>query len=140
MPTRRIPQLLDHLESLNEPTYELVNNTIEELYDEPSEASSNIYIGPVRAALDSAFDHDSVDGIIASLETFASSSSDDGVATWAKQTLKELHLRSPTSLRIALEAVRRGKLMTLADALQMELGIATALLVCPAFSSSIIDR
>ena len=126
-----MPQLLDQLASMENPTYDLVNNAIEELYDEPLDGSPNNFTGSTRVALDTAFSQNSVEKIITSLEQFAASSSGDGVTTWAEQTLKDLNLRSPTSLRIALEAVRRGKIMNLAEVLRMELGIATALLVRP---------
>lgn len=129
VPSRRIPQLIDQLASIDEPSYDLVNSAIEELYDEPLNGSSNLLTGTTRVALDTAFGHNSVENIIKALEVYAASSSLDGVSTWAQQTLKDLHLRSPTSLRIALEAVRRGKIMTLGEVLRMELGIATALLV-----------
>jgi 3-hydroxyisobutyryl-CoA hydrolase len=118
---------------MDEPTYDLINNAIEELYEQPVDGSPNNLTGPTRVALDTAFGHKSVEEIINALEQLAASTPGDAVGTWAQQTLKELHLRSPTSLRIALEAVRRGKQMKLADALRMELGIATALLVCMRF-------
>jgi 3-hydroxyisobutyryl-CoA hydrolase len=72
-----------------------------------------------------AFRHDTVEEIVEDV-TKLTSSSDDAVAKWASETLNTLHMRSPTSLKVALEAVRRGKKMTLLQALQMEMGIATA--------------
>lgn len=72
-----------------------------------------------------AFGHNTVEEIVDSL-TKLTSTADDAVAKWASETLVTLHMRSPTSLKVALKALRRGKEMTLLQALQMEMGIATA--------------
>jgi 3-hydroxyisobutyryl-CoA hydrolase len=72
-----------------------------------------------------AFGHNTVEEIVDNLTELASTA-DDAVAKWASETLVTLHMRSPTSLKVALEALRRGKKMTLLQALQMEMGIATA--------------
>ena len=82
-------------------------------------------MGVVRNALDTAFRHDTVEEIVESLATL-SSSSDTHVSKWAKRTWETLDLRSPTSLKVALAAIRHGKNLSLRDALQMETGIATA--------------
>lgn len=95
-------------------------------------------MGAVRNALDSAFRHNSVEEILESLETF-SSSADIRVNGWAKQTLEILHMRSPTSLKVALAAIRRGGDMSLQDALQMEMGIATAYCVSHTPPRSVFD-
>lgn len=95
-------------------------------------------MGVVRNALDSAFQHNSVEKIVKSLATL-SSSPDTHVSGWAKQTLETLHMRSPTSLKVALAAIRRGKNMSLRDALQMEMGIATAYCVSHKPQRSVID-
>jgi 3-hydroxyisobutyryl-CoA hydrolase len=66
-----------------------------------------------------------VEEIMQELESFVGSS-DKVVSDWAQATLDALQLRSPTSLKVALEAIRRGKNMDLLGALQMEIKIATA--------------
>lgn len=129
VPSRRIPQLLDQLSSIETPTYDLINTTIEEHFaeresDEPHDAIT----GDKRVALDLAFGNNRVEEIIKSLDKM--SEEEGEIAEWAKTTLSELHLRSPTSLKVALEAIRRGKDMTLRAVLQMELDIATAFCVC----------
>lgn len=126
IPSRRVAVLLDRLKALETPSLELIDRTIEELssereHDEPTSA----LVGDIRIALDSAFRHDSVEMILRDLEEF-SERRDSTVSIWAKQTIETLRLRSPTSLKVALKAIRKGKNMTLLDALQMELGIATA--------------
>ncbi|KAF9246349.1 3-hydroxyisobutyryl-coenzyme A hydrolase [Melanogaster broomeanus] len=126
VPLRSIPKLLDHLADFEDPSFTQIHRTIEELHAErhPDEPSGEL-MGDVRQALDLAFQHNSVEEIFESLETL-SSSSNTHVSRWAKQTLETLHMRSPTSLKVTLSAIRRGKGMTLLEALQMEMGIATA--------------
>jgi 3-hydroxyisobutyryl-CoA hydrolase len=128
------------------PTLDQINCTIEELHSErqPDEPSGKL-MGAVRNVLDSAFRHSSVEKIFESLATL-SSSPDTRVGGWAKQTLETLHMRSPTSLKVALAAIRRGVNMSLQDALQMEMGIATAYCsgassdFCTGISALLIDK
>ncbi|KAF9227718.1 3-hydroxyisobutyryl-coenzyme A hydrolase [Gyrodon lividus] len=124
IPSRSIPTLLTHLAEFENPSFTQIHRTIEELHAELDEPSGKL-TGVIRQVLDSAFRHDSVEEILKSLETL-SSSPNTCVSGWAEQTLETLHMRSPTSLKVALSAIRRGKSMTLLEALQMEMGIATA--------------
>jgi len=130
IPQRRIPAVLEALASLEDPTMEMINSTIEQSYYEPEAPEPPVALtGSVRIALDSAFSHNSVEKIFESLETYEQSS-DEQVRAWATSTLESLNLRSPTSLRVALFALRKNKGGGLLDALRTELGIATALCVC----------
>ncbi|KAH7923562.1 3-hydroxyisobutyryl-coenzyme A hydrolase [Leucogyrophana mollusca] len=126
IPSRAVPNLLARLADMEASTGDQVNWAIEELHAERQlDEPLGKLTGATRQALDSAFAHDSVELILQSLEEFVSAS-DSGVSEWAKKTLETLHMRSPTSLKVALSAIRRGKNMTLFEALQMEMGIATA--------------
>jgi 3-hydroxyisobutyryl-CoA hydrolase len=126
IPSRRVAILLDRIKALETPSFEIIDRTIEELSSErePDELSSPL-VGDIRVALDSAFRHESVELILKDLEEF-SKRSDAAVSEWAKRTLDTLRMRSPTSLKVALKAIRRGKSLSLLETLQMELGIATA--------------
>jgi len=129
IPQRRIPALLESLASLEDPTAEMINSTIEQCYYEPEASEPPVPLtGSVRVALDSAFSRKSVEKIFESLEKYKQSS-DEQVKAWATSTLEALNLRSPTSLRVALFALRQSKDGGLLDALRTELGIATALCV-----------
>lgn len=109
---------------------DMINSTIEQCYYEPEASEPPVSLtGSVRVALDSAFGQKSVEGIFKSLENYKQSS-DEQVKAWATSTLEALNLRSPTSLRVALFALRESKDGGLIDALRTELGIATALCVC----------
>ncbi|KAG2147250.1 ClpP/crotonase-like domain-containing protein [Suillus cothurnatus] len=124
--SRTVPNLLSRLSDLEDPTPTMIDRTIEEHHTKrlPDEPVGKL-TGRTRHALDMAFRHDTVEEIMEDLTKLASTS-DDSVAKWASETLEILYMRSPTSLKVALEAVRRGKDMTLLEALQMEMGIATA--------------
>lgn len=134
-----MPILLDRLKALESPTLEIIDRTIEELsadaeHDEAQAGSASALAGDVRAALDSAFRHSEVELILKDL-TELSGAKDAAVAKWAARTLETLRLRSPTSLKVALKALRKGADMPLLDVLQMELGIATAFCVSTQSSS-----
>jgi len=126
VPARRMSILLDRLASLEDPYRDIIDRAIEELSSErePDEPLAP-FTGAKRVALDSCFRHDSVEKIIEDLTHF-STAVDATVSTWAKETLATLQLRSPTSLKVALIAIRKGRTMSLLEALQMEMGIATA--------------
>jgi len=139
IPSRRIAILLDRIKALETPSLELIDRTIEELSSERehNEPSSPL-VGDVRVALDSAFRHQSVELILKDLEEF-SKRSDPAVSGWAKRTLDSLLMRSPTSLKVALTAIRKGKDLSLLQTLQMELGIATAYCVSLSGSSQLMQ-
>lgn len=121
--------LLDRLAELNQPHASVVDRIIEDLSAErePSEPPAP-FTGAKRVALDHAFRHNKVEDIINDLEIFANSETPE-IAKWASDTLAMLQMRSPTSLKVALTAIRRGSKLSLLQALEMELKIATAFCV-----------
>ncbi|KAG6833647.1 hypothetical protein H0H87_002843 [Tephrocybe sp. NHM501043] len=126
IPSRRVPILLDRLASLEDAHVSVINNAIEEFVAERSpEEKPFPFSGEIRVALDYAFRHKEVEKIFEDLETLVNHRS-SAISQWAKQTLVTLHMRSPTSLKVALKAIRKGKQMSLLDTLQMELKIAGA--------------
>ena len=129
IPSRRIPILLDRLASLEDAHISVIDRTIEEFASErlPEEPPTPL-TGETRIALDWAFRHDRVEGILADLESLKDHSN-PSVSQWAYKTLGALHLRSPTSLKVSLKAIRTGRQMTLLEALQMEVKIAGAFCV-----------
>jgi enoyl-CoA hydratase/carnithine racemase len=74
---------------------------------------------PLRAAIDAHFAHDSVEAILAALE----SEQRPDYAAWAARTAQALRKRSPTMLKVTLEQLRRGAGLSLADCLRMELNL-----------------
>jgi len=125
--------LLDRLAELQKVHPNLIDRTIENLSAErePNDLPPP-FIGAKRAALDYAFRHNTVEQIVEDLEALTSNE-DPEIRRWASETLTMLHARSPTSLKVALDAIRRGKHLTLLQALEMETKIATAYCVSPSF-------
>ncbi|KAI0725831.1 3-hydroxyisobutyryl-coenzyme A hydrolase [Fomitopsis betulina] len=126
VPSRRIPGLLERIADLTKPTYAQVDALIEEHRDDNIGPLTSPLVGNIRVAIDTAFKHNRVEDIFADLEKLSQESEHENVRQWAKQTLDTLHLRSPTSLKVALTAIRRGRESSLLEALQMELNIAAA--------------
>ena len=122
--------LLDRLAELHQPHASVIDRTIEDFSAErePDEPPAP-FTGAKRNALDSAFRHNTVEEIVNDLETFSQTSADTLVKEWASDTLAMLHMRSPTSLKVALKAIRHGSKLTLLESLNMELKIATAFCV-----------
>lgn len=131
-----MPLLLESLAALERPTYAQVNDAIEYLhYDaEPTDSVAPL-TGAIRVALDSAFSQETVEDIITTLQSFTTNDTGVDVAQWAKDTLAILEERSPTSLKIALAAIRKGKSLDLLKSFKMELDIATAFCVSASINS-----
>ncbi len=118
----------------------MIDRTIEECSearnaDDPAPSLA----GPQRVAVDTAFAHNQVEKILESLKGMIESHENSAIRTWAQVTLDALELRSPTSLKVALAAIRKGKTINLQEALQMELNIATAY-CASVYSSSVRDQ
>jgi enoyl-CoA hydratase len=98
VPSARFPDLLDGL------TGTLSVDALLAAFAEPPGE------GPItarRAAIDRLFAGDTVEGILAALDREASSTGND--AEWAAKTAATMRTKSPTSLKLALAQVRRGK-------------------------------
>jgi len=59
---------------------------------------------------------------------------------WAKATAAEIRKKSPTSLKVAFAQMRRGKTLSLADALRLEFGLASQLIARPDYGEGIKSR
>ncbi|KAL0577803.1 3-hydroxyisobutyryl-CoA hydrolase [Marasmius crinis-equi] len=137
IPSRRVSNVLesvsalDNVASIEKPSqedyYKRVNQIIEENSTEVEhrEGLESELVGAKRAAIDYAFRHDEVEKIYGDLKALTEHS-DPTISEWATTTLESLNLRSPTSLKVALRAVRSGKTKNLLQALNMEFQIALA--------------
>jgi enoyl-CoA hydratase/carnithine racemase len=76
----------------------------------------------MRAAIDRHFSAPTVEAIVASLRA----EHGPGCLEWAARTRSALDRASPTMLKVALEQVRRGRGLTLAECFRMELGLIHA--------------
>lgn len=80
--------------------------------DEHASAPGEAPLAEHRAAIDRHFAQDSVEAILGSLDA------DD--SDWAQKTAKILRGKSPTSLKLSFELLRRGAALDLDDCLRME--------------------
>jgi enoyl-CoA hydratase/carnithine racemase len=76
-------------------------------------------LAAIRPAIDQHFAAASVPALLESLEE----ESRPQFLEWARQTVDLINTRSPTMLAVTLEQLKRGKSMSLADCLRMELGL-----------------
>ncbi|KIY65489.1 ClpP/crotonase [Cylindrobasidium torrendii FP15055 ss-10] len=106
--------------------FNAVRNVVLE-YSEPAAKYESLFSGHLRVALDGAFSQKSVEAIMEYLEKLTANPS-DVVAQWATKTLKTLKSRSPTSLKVTLQALRnaRSSEKKLLPRLQEELAVASA--------------
>ncbi|HEY4773905.1 MAG TPA: enoyl-CoA hydratase/isomerase family protein, partial [Xanthobacteraceae bacterium] len=114
VPSAIFPDLLDALCSLE---------AVDELLAAYSTAAG---VGPLaarRAAIDRLFAASSVEGILANLDAEARASGED--AEWAAETAATIRSRSPTSLKIALAQVRRGKNWSFEECMRAEFRIVS---------------
>lgn len=124
-----MPLLLQRLAELDKPSPSVIDSTIEEFSSESSEdETKTTLIGARRSAIDSVFRHNEVESIFADLVQLTSHE-DESVKTWASSTVHQLNERSPTSLKVSLAAIRRGKKLELREALNLELNVAAAFCV-----------
>jgi hypothetical protein len=93
-----------------------VTGVMRELASAPGEAP----LQALRPAIDQHFAADTVAAILASLEAERRPE----FADWARETRALLDARSPTMLCVALEQLRRGRHLSFADSLRMEIGMA----------------
>ncbi|KAJ3506295.1 hypothetical protein NMY22_g17299 [Coprinellus aureogranulatus] len=124
IPSRRVPLLLQRLAELDKPSPTQINSTIEELTSEGSDdATRTTLVGAKRIAIDTVFCHNEVEAILEELEQLTSHH-DASIKSWASDTLHQLNERSPTSLKVSLAAIRKGKKLQLLEALNLELNVA----------------
>jgi enoyl-CoA hydratase len=93
---------------------------------QPQEASE---VEKYRGQIDACFNFDSVEQIIKALK-------DDGSA-FATETLVAMNGMSPTSLKVALQQIRRGAEMKFQDVMTMEYRLSQALVARPDFYEGI---
>jgi enoyl-CoA hydratase/carnithine racemase len=76
-------------------------------------------LAAIRPAIDQHFAAANVPALLESLE----GEERPQFLEWARQTVDLINTRSPTMLAVTLEQLKRGKSMSLADCLRMELGL-----------------
>ena len=110
VPSARLPSLWDALATHGMPALASLQpaNAIESI-------AGHAQLVSARIEIDQYFGLDSVPAIVRALES--------GASAWAQDTAAALRKRSPLMLHVALEQIRRGRTMDLADDLRMERGL-----------------
>jgi enoyl-CoA hydratase len=92
-----------------------VDPMLDSFHRDPGESE----IARMQPVMDRLFEADSVQGVLDNLDA-----EQGEFAEWAKTAAAEIRTRSPTSLCVAFEQVKRGSGMTLDQALKLEFAIA----------------
>ncbi|KAI8639113.1 ClpP/crotonase-like domain-containing protein [Parasitella parasitica] len=113
VPSSRLKELGSRLAEINEPNHDLVHTTIEEFAVEKDHAPQTYTLhGEHRLIIDKCFQYNTVERIVDALK-------EDG-SKFALDTLDTLMKRSPTSLKVTLEHLRKGSKLSIKDCLRME--------------------
>jgi 3-hydroxyisobutyryl-CoA hydrolase len=97
-----------------------VDECIESFNSEDQNTKSSL-VAAKRKAIDYCFKYDKMEETVDALQRYAQSSGD--LSQWAKETLKTIESKSPTSLKVTLEGIRRGGKMGINEVLQMDMEI-----------------
>jgi 3-hydroxyisobutyryl-CoA hydrolase len=124
--------LLESIATLENPTHDQINEVLNQYTEErdPSEKPSP-FTKDIRETIDRCFRHNTVEAIFEDLERHKKLEGEvnQPVSEWAAKTLETLHLRSPTSLKVTLRSIIKGRQQPLFNALETELDMATAFVV-----------
>jgi len=98
-----------------------VEGTLEALCKTPPASDQ---VEELRSLANRCFDCNTLDEVLGRLEHFAAATS--GLTTLASEILEKIRQRSPTSVAVAFEQLRRGRSMSLRECLIMEYRISQA--------------
>ncbi|RKO86532.1 ClpP/crotonase-like domain-containing protein, partial [Blyttiomyces helicus] len=140
IPSERIPLLLERLAELETQEIEVVNIAIEDFVGEllcSLDKWRNWSLGgEVAEAIDRCFKFDTIEEIVQALE--------NEKTPWAEKQLATLKSVSPTSLKVTLMQLRKGRQAHFAEAFKMEYQMVKEFLQTPDFyegvTAKLIDK
>ncbi|GAN09502.1 mitochondrial 3-hydroxyisobutyryl-CoA hydrolase [Mucor ambiguus] len=113
VPSSRLEALESRLAEIDKPDHDLVHTTIEEFAVERDHTPHTYTLhGEQRMIVDECFQYDTVEEIAKALK--------DNGSKFALDTLDTMMKRSPTSLKVTLEHLRKGSKLSVMDCLRME--------------------
>ncbi|WAQ89498.1 hypothetical protein PtA15_11A187 [Puccinia triticina] len=132
VPSSSLAALEDRLSALSaDATHDRINDAINEFAADPEESSSSSPAfdlqGTKRQAIDHCFGQNTVEKIVEQLEAVRDGhlfSEDPALKSWAEQTIDLILIRSPSSCKITLMALREGKKMSIDECFAMEMRMA----------------
>ncbi|GAA5890979.1 hypothetical protein JCM5296_001249 [Sporobolomyces johnsonii] len=144
VPSERLAALEARLAEL-EPnaTLDTVNSVIDEYAADADELKLALkeypLVGSIRRALDLIFAGRTAEDILANLKKLEEGALDMGTIVregeqvdmgalqkWAKETREQIELRSPTSVKLAIKAIREGRKLNIDEVFTMDTRIAAA--------------
>ncbi|KAG9306831.1 hypothetical protein G9A89_005732 [Geosiphon pyriformis] len=131
VPSERLDNLEERLSELESDDYEVINSAIEDFVGDPVNRSYFIS-GETRKSIDRIFSHNTFENIISALEKENTS--------WAVETKNKILQMSPTSLKVTLSLMRKGRKLGIADCFQMEYRLAQKFLEKSDFVEGVTAR
>ncbi|KAJ3107803.1 hypothetical protein HDU97_003151 [Phlyctochytrium planicorne] len=138
IPSERIPALLNRLTEIESDELEVINMALEEFVGDTSlDAWKGWSLGgDIANAINRCFKFNTIEEIIEALKAENSE--------WANATLKTLNAMSPTSVKVTLKQLRKGRELHFAECLRMEYAMVQEFLRTPDFvegvRSTLINR
>ncbi|GAA5889452.1 hypothetical protein JCM16303_005376 [Sporobolomyces ruberrimus] len=143
VPSERLPALESRLAELESTaTVEDVNSTLNEFSADSDELRSALksynLVGPIRRSLDYVFSRSTAEEMLETLSQIEDGSLKElnklvkegenleQVKQWAKETREAIELRSPTSVKLSIKAIREGAKLNIEEVLAMDNRIAAA--------------
>ncbi|ERF74304.1 hypothetical protein EPUS_01991 [Endocarpon pusillum Z07020] len=125
----------------------LVNDTLSEFTsslpsptDFSPEAKHGNLNGNLRAAIDRCYAYNTIEEILSALEAESQSTSPTAMPEWAAATLSTIKTRSPTSLKVTLQQLRRGRTWEIRETFIREHKMASRFMSHPDFVEGVTAR
>ncbi|KAK9446718.1 mitochondrial 37S ribosomal protein mS47 [Limtongia smithiae] len=112
----------------------VVNHAIDDFQEVIPAGYVYSYGGEVGETIDRCFKHDTLEEVVAALEAEGAENE------FAKKTLETMALRCPLSMKVALESVRHGRSLTIAETFKRDMHIALKMMGEPDFKTGVTYR
>ncbi|KAG0743323.1 hypothetical protein G6F57_000490 [Rhizopus arrhizus] len=129
IPSSRISALEEKLIDLESSEHEIIQRVLEK-FVEQKPVKYVAFQKDAREIIDRCFGYDTIEGILAALDREKST-------TWTRETKQKLLSMSPTSLKVTLRALRKGRTLSLVDCLKMEFDLIQKFLVTRDFHEGV---
>lgn len=129
IPSSRLAALEDKLIDLETSEHEIIQKVLEK-FVEKKPVSKIGFQKEIRETIDRCFKYDTVEEIVAALDR-------EKPTAWTRETKQRLLSVSPTSLKVTLKSLRKGKTMSLVECLKMEFDLIQKFLVTKDFHEGV---
>lgn len=131
VPLDQIPFLEQRLAQLQHRDHFAVKAIIDQFAQAPTQTNGIEFTDAHRKLIASVFSHETVEEILSALQAKTRSLSDQKLIKFCQQTHDLILQKSPLSLKVSLYAQRKGRYMSMSDCMQMEAGLAAAIIFGP---------